>query len=95
MPDLLKTKDTRSRDDVATLLETLAARIRDGHITLSQGANSLDLEVPESVVVEVEVSDSVKPRRIKREVEIEMSWEVDAKGVPTGVARGKGGLSIS
>ncbi len=92
---LIKSKDVLTRAELADLLQSLADRLRGGRITLDQGANRVEMEVPATLHVDLELKDSVKPARTKRELEIEMWWEVDETGAPTGAAAAPGGLSVS
>lgn len=91
---LIKSKAVMSRDELADLLESFATKIRTGQMTLGDGAADLDIALPETLRVETEVKDSVKPTRTTRELEIEVEWRVDAEGNPTGEQR-TGGLTIA
>ncbi|GAC55983.1 hypothetical protein GOHSU_02_01270 [Gordonia hirsuta DSM 44140 = NBRC 16056] len=79
---LLKTSQTMSLDGVATLLETLAGRIREGRVDLSVGTENVSLDLPANVKVDVEVTREPKRRRgPKLELEIEIEWrEGDTAG---------------
>ncbi len=79
---LLKSKETKSREDLAAFLEALAVRVRDGQLAFQQGAGELVVRLPETLRVDLELSDSVKPARRKRELEIEIWWEIDGQGEP-------------
>lgn len=77
-------KDTLSRQELAELLETLAERIRSGTITLSSSTttNQVELQLPESLTLEMQVEDSVKRSGTKRELELEIRWAVQDDGTP-------------
>lgn len=92
---LMKSKLTLSREELAEVLESLAAKIRDGRMTLSGGGNTVTLDLPAAMRVDTEVKDSVKPNRITRELEIEIEWRVDETGQPVGDAGTAPGLTIS
>lgn len=79
---LLKSKETKSREDLAAFLEALAVRVRDGQLAFQQGAGELVIRLPGTLRVDLELSDSVKPSRRKRELEIEIWWEIDGQGEP-------------
>lgn len=86
---LLKSKDTRTREELAAFLEHLALRIREGHLKFGDDATGLDVALPETLRVDLQVDESVKPGRRKRELEIEVWWEVDESGAPI-EAQGRG-----
>lgn len=88
---LLKSKDTYSREALADLLATLADRIRSGTVTFDQAGSSVELAVPESVRLDIEIKDVPKPTGVKHELELEMSWVTDADGEPIP----SGGVSVS
>ena len=88
---LLKSKDTYSREALADLLSTLAEKIRSGTVTFDQAGNSLEIPIPEHVRADIEIKDAPKLRGTKRELEIEMWWiEGDDGGVTP-----SGGVTIS
>jgi len=92
---LIKSKDVLSREELADLLRSIADRLRDDTLTLSRGADSVALEVPASLHVDLELKDDDKRSGTKRELEIEMWWQVDETGRPTGEATPSGGLNVS
>lgn len=92
---LFESKNDLSREQLADLFQTFADRIREGSITLSRGTESLDVALPPMAQIEVEVKDKVKRTRIERELELEITWNVDKAGEPTGEQKTKRGFSIS
>lgn len=90
---VMKSKDVRTRDELADLLQSLAERIRSGRVVLNQGATDVELELPASVHVDLEVTDSAKPSRTKRELEIEVWWEIDETGRPV-EGQGSSGVTV-
>ncbi|MDZ3745116.1 amphi-Trp domain-containing protein [Pseudoglutamicibacter cumminsii] len=79
----IKAKETMSREQLANLLEGLAARIRTGEATVSDGLTAETLQLPHTLKVELEAKDVTRRSgRIKREFEFEMEWYVDANGHP-------------
>ncbi|MBB1030251.1 amphi-Trp domain-containing protein [Dietzia sp. SLG310A2-38A2] len=88
---LLRSKDTYSREAVADLLATLAERIRSGTVTFDQDGNSLDIEVPDTVRLDIEIKDTPKDSGTKRELELELWWITGADGQPGPT----GGVTIS
>ena len=92
---LIKTKSLLTREELADLLEELAAKIREGQATLSGAGGGVQLGLPEALQVDVQVKDSAKPSKIKRELEIEIEWVVDAVGNPVQEPGTPRGLTIS
>lgn len=94
---VFKSKDALSRQELADLFETLAKRIRSGTMTLSSGGggNHVDLQLPETLTVEVEVEDSMKRSGIQREFELEMKWDVQDDGTPVAQQPPNRGFTIS
>lgn len=79
---LIKTEDTHTREELADLLEALAARVRDGELLFEQGTEQIALALPETVGVDVQVKDKVKRERHRRALEVEVRWELDDQGTP-------------
>lgn len=71
---LVKSSQVMTRNELADLLEGLAARIRDGAVSLTSGPDTTTLEIPERVNVDVEATSAEKPRGTKLELEIEIDW---------------------
>lgn len=78
---LLKSKATFNRDELADLLEDLATRIRAGELTLGQGKGQVAMDLPQTFTVEMEVENTGK-RVLKRELELEIEWPIEADGTP-------------
>lgn len=78
---LLKSKAKFTRDELADLLEGLAGRIRDGQLTLGEGAGQVEMDLPRTFTVKMEVADTGK-RVLKRELELKIEWPVEADGTP-------------
>lgn len=79
-------------EETAELLEQLAERIRAGQITFGEGSEAVTTELPGWVTVELQLKDEGR-RRVKRELELELEWEVDRKGNPVEKS-GPSGISI-
>ncbi|WP_022873433.1 amphi-Trp domain-containing protein [Nesterenkonia alba] len=72
---LMKSSQTLDREGLATLLETVAGRIRQGRAELHAGeTNQVSLEIPERTEVDLEVTRETKTRGTKLELEVEVSW---------------------
>ncbi len=71
---LLTTSQTMPRDELADLLVGIAERVRTGEVVLRQGEESLALDLPPSVDVDVEVTSEDKSAGTKIQLEIEIEW---------------------
>lgn len=78
---LFKSEERQSRDNVCTFLRQLADKIADGQVTLNQGQETLTLNLPETLILEVQVEDEEKRRKgTQHSLEIEIKWFDDMKG---------------
>lgn len=87
---LLKSKDVRTRDELADLLEALATRVRAGQLVFEQGTEEVLLDLPESVQVDLEASESVKSKGSSRKLGLKLKWPLDAEGAPADAVPPKG-----
>ena len=92
---LVKSKASFNRDELADLLETLAARIRAGEMTLGTGESAVTMTMPTSFNTTMEVVDSRKRAGIERELELEIDWMVDEAGEPVEKPGPASGFAIS
>lgn len=92
---LLKSKADFSREELATLFETLATRIRAGDMTLGTGENAVTMDLPGTFRTTMEVTDARKRRGIERELKIEIEWYVDENGKPATKEGPTSGFAIS
>ena len=92
---LVKSKTSFSRDELAGLLETLAARIRAGEMTLGTGESAVTMTMPTSFNTTIEVVDSRKRTGIERGLELEIDWMVDEAGEPVEKPEPASGFAIS
>lgn len=83
---LFKSKEAMGRAQVADFLRELADKVASGRVTLQQGAEELPLNLPEQVMLEVEVEDEQKSRGIEHCLEVEIKWYDDGAGPKGGVA---------
>lgn len=93
--ELVKSKRSFSRDELADLLETLAARIRAGEVTLDTGESAVTMTMPTSFNTTIEVVDSRKRTDIERGLELEIDWMVDEAGEPVEKPGSASGFAIS
>lgn len=92
---VFKSKADLTRDELANLFQTFAERIRAGRLTLSQGAQEVELALPNGFRVELELEDEAKRDRRVRELEIEIKWTVDDTGQPAEDQAPGSGFTVS
>jgi amphi-Trp domain-containing protein len=72
---LFKSEERKNRADVSNFLHQLADKISDGKVVLSQGAEELTLQLPQNLVLEVQVEDEDKRAKgIQHSLEVEIKW---------------------
>ncbi len=81
---LFKSKERKSRKDVSDFLHQLADKIAAGNLMLRQGQDEVNLELPDNLVLEVEVEDEQKHKKgLRHQLEIELKWyDNDDAGAP-------------
>lgn len=78
---LFKSEERKSRSDVSAFLHQLADKISDGKVVLSQGQEELSLQLPQSLILEVQVEDEDKKSKgIQHSLEVEIKWFDDDGG---------------
>lgn len=76
----LRSKEQRSRSEVAHALRKLADRIEENKVTLGEGNEAISLTLPEQVELKLKVTEKSKPDRKKQELEVEISWNEGESG---------------
>ena len=72
---LFKTEERKNRPDVSEFLHQLADKVSEGQVVLSQGTEDITLEIPNNLILEVEVQDEDKAAKgVQRSLEIEIKW---------------------
>lgn len=80
---LFKSEERMSRNDVVAFLQSIAEKIASGQVVLRQGGEEITLQLPESMILEIQVEDEDKKRKgIEHSLEIELKWFDDEKGGP-------------
>ena len=80
---LFKSEERRSRLDVSAFLQQLADKISEGQVVLRQGQEEIILQLPHSLILEVQVEDEEKGRKgIQHSLEVEIKWFDDEQGGP-------------
>lgn len=72
---LFKTKEWKTRSDVAAFLKQLAAKVDEGRITLKSGNDEVQVQFSDKLELEVELEDKDKAAKgIQHKLEIEIKW---------------------
>jgi amphi-Trp domain-containing protein len=80
---LFKSEERKSRTDVSHFLHQLADKISEGKVTLSQGAEEMVLELPQNLILELQVEDEEKGNKgIQHSLEVEIKWFDNGQGGP-------------
>ena len=78
---LFKSQERKSRADVSSFLHQLADKISNGSVVLSQGGEDLTLQLPENLILEVQVEDEEKGTKgIQHSLEVEIKWFDNEQG---------------
>jgi amphi-Trp domain-containing protein len=70
---LFKSEEKKSNSEIAAILRQVADRVEKGSMTLGQNENSITLDFPRTMILEIKVEEEEK-RNIKRSLEIELEW---------------------
>ena len=70
---LFKSEEKKSSSEIAEILRQVADRVEKGYMTLGQNENSITLDFPRTMILEIKVEEEEK-RNIKRSLEIELEW---------------------
>ncbi len=72
---LFKSKERKSRQEVSDFLHKLADKVASGNLVLKQGQEEVNLELPDNLILEIEVEDEHKRNKgVRHELEIELKW---------------------
>ena len=79
---LFKSEERKNRSEVTAFLNQLSAKLSEGRVVLRQGNDEITLQVPDSLILEVQVEDEEKGSRgIQHSLEVEIKWfDNDDKG---------------
>ncbi|HLS30157.1 MAG TPA: amphi-Trp domain-containing protein [Flavobacteriaceae bacterium] len=73
---LIKNEEKMSRQEAVKFLRTIADKLDEGKITLSQGNKEVELNIPERVEVEIKAEKEIKKRKTTKKLEVEVEWLV-------------------
>ena len=72
---LFKSEERKSRSDVSAFLRQIAEKIEGGEVVLRRGQEEIVLEIPESLILEVQVEDEQKKAKgVQHTLELEIKW---------------------
>jgi len=72
---LFKSEEKTNRNSVGEFLHQLADKIGAGQVILRQAGEEIVLELPESLILEVQVEDEEKGAKgVQHSLEVEIKW---------------------
>ncbi len=72
---LFKSEERKNRSEVSDFLHQLADKISNGQVVLSRGDEDINLQLPQNVILEVQVEDEDKGRKgTQHSLEVEIKW---------------------
>ena len=77
---LLKSKEWKNREEMATFLRELADRMAEGEVVIKQGADDVVLTLPDSMRLKVKAKRKTKKRGKKFGFNIKVKWLEGDKG---------------
>jgi amphi-Trp domain-containing protein len=78
---LFKSEERKDLQEVVAFLHELADKLAGNRLTLHQGQETLHLDIPNNVVLELKVEEEEKGTSTKRSLEVEIEWK---EGEPEG-----------
>lgn len=84
---LFSSEEHQTRPQVVAFLRDLADRIEEGQVILKQAGESLTVNLPQNLVLELKVESENKKGRDKRSLEVEIEWYEGDEG-DTGMTLG-------
>jgi len=81
---LFKSEERKTRAQVSEFLHQLADKLNQGQVILRQGAEELSLDIPQNLILEIQVEDEDKKRKgTQHSLEVEIKWfDQDDAGGP-------------
>jgi amphi-Trp domain-containing protein len=71
---LFRAGEWQSRRTTAAFLRDLADKIEAGEVTLRRGEEEVSFAMPETVELEIELTEKLKQQKTERQLEIEIEW---------------------
>jgi amphi-Trp domain-containing protein len=81
---LFKSEERKTREEVSEFLHHLADKLETGEVILRQGAEEISLQLPQNLILEIQVEDEDKKRKgTQHSLEVEIKWfDQDDAGGP-------------
>ena len=81
---LFKSEERKNRSDVSAFLHQLADKVSEGKVVLRQGQEEITLQLPGSLILELQVEDEDKKSKgMQHSLEVEIKWfDNDEQGGP-------------
>ncbi|MGD9093013.1 MAG: amphi-Trp domain-containing protein [Anaerolineales bacterium] len=75
---LFKSEERKKRAEVGEFLHQIADKLQSGKVLLRRGGEELVLDIPENLILEIQVEDEDKKSKgIQHSLEIEIKWYDD------------------
>jgi amphi-Trp domain-containing protein len=72
---LFKSEERMTRSNVVAFLQQLVDKIGEGQIVLRQGQQEITLDLPQNLILEIQVEDEDKGSKgIQHSLEVEIKW---------------------
>jgi amphi-Trp domain-containing protein len=72
---LFKSEERKKRDEVVSFLLELSEKISDGRVILRQGQEEIALDLPNDLILEIQVEDEDKKSKgVQHSLEVEIKW---------------------
>jgi amphi-Trp domain-containing protein len=80
---LFKSEERKTRSELSEFVHQLADKISEGRVVLRQGQDEIKLELPETLILEVQVEDEDKGAKgVQHSLEVEIKWFDEEHGGP-------------
>ncbi|MFW5792057.1 MAG: amphi-Trp domain-containing protein [Desulfohalobiaceae bacterium] len=70
---LFKSEEKKSSSEIAADLRLIADKVESGGLTLKQGQETVQLDLPDTMTLEIKAEEE-SGRQTKRSLEIELEW---------------------
>lgn len=71
---LFESEEKQSRQNVVAFLRELADKVEQSRVVLQKGGESLTLEIPANLTLEIKAEEEDKKGRTQRSLEVELEW---------------------
>jgi len=79
---LFKSEERKSIQSVAEFLHQFADKLAENKVILRRGTEEIQVNIPDSVILELKVEEEIKKGKTQHSIEIEIEWiEGDESGV--------------